>query len=271
MQAPVLRRRRSARRAGAARRAPHDDDDARPGPRAAARLRRWSATARRRDRARAQRHAHAARRRPVRRAAGERFDAHDFLRAGAGRRRRGRARRARPRPRPACPACWCADTLRGAAASWPPRGARASQLPLIAVTGSNGKTTVTQMIAVDPARLARRRARFATAGQPQQPHRRAADAAAPARTQLAPRRRGRARHEPPGRDRRSWPRWRAPTVALVNNAQREHQEFMASVEAVARENGAVIEALRPDGVAVFPADDALRAAVARAGRRAAAC
>ena len=29
-----------------------------------------------------------------------------------------------------------------------------------------------------------------------------------------------------------------PTVALVNNAQREHQEFMATVEAVARENAA---------------------------------
>ena len=54
----------------------------------------------------------------------------------------------------------------------------------------------------------------------------------------------------------------APTVALVNNAQREHQEFMASVEAVARENGAVIEALGAAGIAVFPADDALRAAVA---------
>jgi UDP-N-acetylmuramoyl-tripeptide--D-alanyl-D-alanine ligase len=47
----------------------------------------------------------------------------------------------------------------------------------------------------------------------------------------------------------------APTVALVNNAQREHQEFMASVEAVARENGAAITALGPDGTAVFPADD----------------
>ncbi|MGC4243720.1 MAG: Mur ligase family protein, partial [Herbaspirillum sp.] len=42
---------------------------------------------------------------------------------------------------------------------------------------------------------------------------------------------------------------------LVNNAQREHQEFMASVEAVARENGAVIRHLPADGVAVFPADD----------------
>jgi UDP-N-acetylmuramoyl-tripeptide--D-alanyl-D-alanine ligase len=46
-----------------------------------------------------------------------------------------------------------------------------------------------------------------------------------------------------------------PTVALVNNAQREHQEFMATVEAVAQENGAVICALPADGTAVFPADE----------------
>ena len=46
-----------------------------------------------------------------------------------------------------------------------------------------------------------------------------------------------------------------PTLGLVNNAQREHQEFMASVEAVAQENGAVIQSLPADGIAVFPADD----------------
>jgi len=46
-----------------------------------------------------------------------------------------------------------------------------------------------------------------------------------------------------------------PTVGLVNNAQREHQEFMESVEAVAKENGGVIKGLPADGVAVFPADD----------------
>ena len=46
-----------------------------------------------------------------------------------------------------------------------------------------------------------------------------------------------------------------PTVGLVNNAQREHQEFMATVEAVARENGAVLASLPDDGVAVFPAGD----------------
>jgi UDP-N-acetylmuramoyl-tripeptide--D-alanyl-D-alanine ligase len=46
-----------------------------------------------------------------------------------------------------------------------------------------------------------------------------------------------------------------PQVGLVNNAQREHQEFMESVEAVARENGAVIAHLPKNGTAVFPADD----------------
>src|SRR5690606_35643333 len=47
-----------------------------------------------------------------------------------------------------------------------------------------------------------------------------------------------------------------PTIALVNNAQREHLEFMRSVRAVAEENAAVYEALGPDGIAVVNADDA---------------
>jgi UDP-N-acetylmuramoyl-tripeptide--D-alanyl-D-alanine ligase len=45
-----------------------------------------------------------------------------------------------------------------------------------------------------------------------------------------------------------------PTIGLVNNAQREHQEFMKSVEAVAIENGQVFAQLPPHGVAVFPKD-----------------
>lgn len=45
-----------------------------------------------------------------------------------------------------------------------------------------------------------------------------------------------------------------PTVALINNAQREHQEFMVNTEAVAREHSAVIAALPTNGVAVIPAD-----------------
>jgi len=43
-------------------------------------------------------------------------------------------------------------------------------------------------------------------------------------------------------------------IALINNAQREHQEFMASVAAVAQEHSDVIKALPLNGVAVFPAD-----------------
>jgi len=48
-----------------------------------------------------------------------------------------------------------------------------------------------------------------------------------------------------------------PTVALVNNAQREHLEFMQSVEAVAAENASVFDALPEDGIAVLNAEDAM--------------
>jgi UDP-N-acetylmuramoyl-tripeptide--D-alanyl-D-alanine ligase len=59
-----------------------------------------------------------------------------------------------------------------------------------------------------------------------------------------------------------------PTVALVNNAQREHLEFMGTVQAVAQENGAVIDVLPDDGVAVFPLDDDFSAVWAdKAGAR----
>jgi UDP-N-acetylmuramoyl-tripeptide--D-alanyl-D-alanine ligase len=47
-----------------------------------------------------------------------------------------------------------------------------------------------------------------------------------------------------------------PDVALVNNAQREHLEFMNSVEEVAAENATVYAALPSEGVAVVNADDA---------------
>ena len=49
--------------------------------------------------------------------------------------------------------------------------------------------------------------------------------------------------------------WTRPTVALLTNAQREHQEFLSSVEATARENGLVIVSLPETGCAVYPADD----------------
>ena len=46
-----------------------------------------------------------------------------------------------------------------------------------------------------------------------------------------------------------------PTIALINNAQREHQEFMKSVADVAAEHAAVLNALPADGIAVINADD----------------
>jgi UDP-N-acetylmuramoyl-tripeptide--D-alanyl-D-alanine ligase len=45
-----------------------------------------------------------------------------------------------------------------------------------------------------------------------------------------------------------------PDIALINNAQREHQEFMHGVEAVALEHAHAIDALDAHGIAVFPAD-----------------
>jgi UDP-N-acetylmuramoyl-tripeptide--D-alanyl-D-alanine ligase len=61
-----------------------------------------------------------------------------------------------------------------------------------------------------------------------------------------------------------------PTIAIVNNAQREHQEFMTSVDEVAAEHADAVLALRPGGVAVLNADDAHLATWRDAARRAGA-
>ncbi len=123
---------------------------------------------------------------------------------------------------------------------------------VIAVTGSNGKTTVTQMIA-SILRAAYGERSHATTGnlnnhigvpltvlQLRSTHRAAV-------VELG--------MNHPG-EIAVLARIAQATVALVNNAQREHQEFMGTVEAVARENGAAIASLPGDGVAVFPSDDA---------------
>ena len=46
-----------------------------------------------------------------------------------------------------------------------------------------------------------------------------------------------------------------PTIGVINNAQREHQEFMKSVGDVAAEHASVLGALPDDGCAVVNADD----------------
>jgi UDP-N-acetylmuramoyl-tripeptide--D-alanyl-D-alanine ligase len=180
---------------------------------------------------------------------GERFDANDFL---ADARARGAAAAIAHRGKlpPGLPGIEVDDTklaLGSLAAFWRAQFA----LPLIAVTGSNGKTTVTQMIA-SVLRAWQPDAMLATEGNFNN------DIGLP--LQLL---RLRAGHRVAvlelGMNHPGEIAYLAgiakPTVALVNNAQREHQEFMATVEAVARENGAVLTALPPAGVAVFPADE----------------
>ena len=124
-------------------------------------------------------------------------------------------------------------------------------LPLVAVTGSNGKTTVTQMVATILIAACADRA-LATAGNFNN------EIGVPLTLLRLRERHMRAVVElgmnHPGEIARLGA-IAQPTIALVNNAQREHQEFMATVEAVARENGAVFTALPANGTAVFPAGD----------------
>lgn len=124
-------------------------------------------------------------------------------------------------------------------------------LPLIAVTGSNGKTTVTQMLASILDAHARQES-LATVGNLNN------DIGVPL-TLLRLNEGHKIAVVELGMNHPGEIAYLAniakPTVALVNNAQREHLEFMVSVEAVAHENGSVISALPADGVAVFPADD----------------
>lgn len=134
------------------------------------------------------------------------------------------------------------------------RGWRAQfDLPVIAVTGSNGKTTVKAMIA------AILEAAFGAGHFHATPGNFNNQIGVPL-TLLGLRREHRAAVIELGMNHvgeiAGLAQMAQAHVALVNNAQREHQEFLDGVAATAHENGAAIEALAQDGVAVFPADDA---------------
>jgi UDP-N-acetylmuramoyl-tripeptide--D-alanyl-D-alanine ligase len=125
-------------------------------------------------------------------------------------------------------------------------------VPVIGVTGSNGKTTVKEMIAAILAEAFGEEGRLATRGNLNNEigvpltlfRMTAAHRAAVVELGM----------NHPGEIARL-AAIAAPVIGMVNNAQREHQEFMHTVEAVAIENGAVLQALPPHGVAVFPGDD----------------
>lgn len=185
---------------------------------------------------------------------GERFDANDMLHearakgAAAVLCHAGLSTSAYPADLPRLEVADSKQALATLATGW-----RAQfRIPVIAVTGSNGKTTVTQMVASILHAHAPNGAALATVGNFNN------DIGVPL-TLL----RMRAQHRiavvelgmnHPG-EIAVLAAMAQPTVALVNNAQREHLEFMHTIEAVARENGSVLASLPADGVAVFPADD----------------
>ena len=125
-------------------------------------------------------------------------------------------------------------------------------LPVVAVAGSNGKTTTKEMISAMLAEWQGEAGRLATAGNLNN------DIGVPLTLlRLRPEHRAAVFElgmNHPG-EIAQLAAIAAPTVALVTNAQREHQEFMHTVEAVAHENGAAITALPADGVAVYPGDE----------------
>ncbi|MBV8620428.1 MAG: UDP-N-acetylmuramoyl-tripeptide--D-alanyl-D-alanine ligase [Curvibacter sp.] len=180
---------------------------------------------------------------------GERFDAHDFL-AQAAAAGASAAVAEKGLAAAGLAGVEVADSrlaLGTLAAAWRQRFPG----PLIAVTGSNGKTTATQMLA-SVLRAHWGEAALATAGNFNN------DIGLPLTLlRLRPSHRAAVVElgmNHPGEIGYLAPLAR-PTVALVNNAQREHQEFMGTVEAVALENGQVLRGLPADGVAVFPADE----------------
>jgi UDP-N-acetylmuramoyl-tripeptide--D-alanyl-D-alanine ligase len=147
---------------------------------------------------------------------------------------------------------FCVPNARAALGSLAAHWRRQFKPALIGVTGSNGKTTVTQMIA-SVLRADTSAPSLSTQGNLNN------DIGVPLTLfNLRP------EHQRavvelgmnhPG-EIEVLAQFAQPTIGLVNNAQREHQEFMSTVDAVAIENGEVIRALPPKGVAVFPAQDA---------------
>ena len=182
---------------------------------------------------------------------GERFDGHQFLAAAKARGAAGAlvdGRYGEPAPLPVIVADDTRRALGRLGRHWRERFSPV----LIAITGSNGKTTTKEMLASILRRHAGEAGVLATRGNLN------TDIGVPMTLSALT-----AAHRycaielgmnHPG-EIAELAAIAEPTVALVTNAQREHQEFMQTVEAVAEENASVFEALPADGVAVLNADD----------------
>ena len=185
---------------------------------------------------------------------GERFDGHDFVREVLAKGAAGAmVERAWADANPGLPLIAVNDTrlaLGQLAAAWRGRFA----IPLIGVTGSNGKTTVKEMCAaILRAQFAGDDSVLATVGNLNN------DIGLPL-TLLRLRPSHRAAVIEMGMNHTGeidcLTHLAAPTVALVNNAQRAHLEGLGSVRNVALAKGEIFAGLSADGVAVFNADDA---------------
>ncbi len=182
---------------------------------------------------------------------GERFDAHDFLDQAAANGATAMLVASIDKLPAGVSAVVVDDTrlaLGRLAAAWRAR----FELPVIAVTGSNGKTTTKEMIAAI-LKAAFGEAVLATRGNLNN------DIGLPL-TLLGLDAAHRAAVIEMGMNHPGEIAYLtglgAPTVALVNNAQRAHLEGMGDLDEVAREKGSIFNGLRPEGVAVINADDA---------------
>ncbi|MCK9284782.1 MAG: UDP-N-acetylmuramoyl-tripeptide--D-alanyl-D-alanine ligase [Rhodocyclaceae bacterium] len=184
---------------------------------------------------------------------GERFDGHDFVADVLG---RGAAAAMVSRAWAATcgkdlPLLAVDDTrlaLGHLAAHWRDK----FDIPLIGITGSNGKTTVKEMCAAILRDHCGDEAVLATAGNLNN------DIGLPM-TLLGLRAGHRAAVIEMGMNHPGeiayLTRLASPTVALVNNAQRAHLEGLGSLVAVARAKGEIFEGLPAEGIAVINVDD----------------
>jgi UDP-N-acetylmuramoyl-tripeptide--D-alanyl-D-alanine ligase len=181
---------------------------------------------------------------------GDRFDAHSFLSAVAEQGASAALISEKTSCPTSLPAVYVDDTRKGLgelAAAWRAQFA----LPLAVVTGSNGKTTVKEMIAAIFREAVSASELLVTEGNLNN------DIGLPLTLlKLRPSHRLAVIElgmNHPG-ETAELAAIARPTIALINNAQREHQEFMETVDAVAHEHADALRTLRSDGVGVFPAD-----------------
>jgi UDP-N-acetylmuramoyl-tripeptide--D-alanyl-D-alanine ligase len=178
--------------------------------------------------------------------AGPRFDGHAFVGAAAARGAAGAlVTHALDEPLPQIEVADTRVALGRLASHWRDR----FDIPLVAVTGSNGKTTVKNMV---HSILSVRAPGLATAGnlnndigvpltllrlRPDHRH---------AVVEMGMNHPGEIAH---------LTRLARPTVAVITNAGEAHLAGLGSVEAVARAKGEIFAGLAPDGTAVINADD----------------